>query len=769
MNVDEPTPPASVIAEDLEKECDGFADLVERLRGLLNHNTVESLDALLESKVKLSRRIGFVGDRGSGKTTFLNTLLGAPLLPTGRMAPATACITEVIGRPKESTYLATVTFIGLSDWEEMVTDARLELSSERLKDQNATLPLSAMVLHQQLCSLWENSSLTDGSLLSGFAWERKEAHELLPPAHLDELNKGFISLTANKMDDFKELLRPYTHRAHSYWPLVIKVSVWGPFDLLINNNFSLIDIPGMNDGDESLGTRGTDGLNMCDEVFFLPSLETLNSLKTTAWLEELSLHPSLTYSLCLTKYQSILKCFQEEYGLKDSTPNGVTNMFKKQQQRFLPSQEHRNRLEGTRVFCLENVEANHTDLLKTFEAYLQTQRSAHIQEQRDRYISSFTMALGSIRISLDADSGVIPSLLTELTALPCPQLLNPLDRPRLPSALIQNEHWKSLKVRLRDGYYGALAAYKVILSEPVNKAILDAQHAMANLLNAMAALVANKLPGHAAFAESFSRSLPDVEALINGATLQQRLRTHVAPFCYAHASMVETGTGCVERMMKKLNFWWGSNQEAILDICLLQVPRILNSFIRDATARIHHHLNQTLLSDHSSHKEKILAILAGSNLLHGSSLMTSAACPGSPQQHVVPASYSSALQILIVGHPDILSMPPNIRSSARTDGMGYVYVVRNPSLKGDELVKIGETGRTVEKRIGDFDSGVPESFVPLKVWHLSRRRLFERTMHAIFAKVRVPTGREFFNAPLELILQVGDLLAQDPSFGCILD
>lgn len=63
--------------------------------------------------------VGFIGARGTGKTTLLNQFLGGDeLLPTGDFSHTTAAITEVFGWDRPF-YSATVYFVR---WEEWVAD-----------------------------------------------------------------------------------------------------------------------------------------------------------------------------------------------------------------------------------------------------------------------------------------------------------------------------------------------------------------------------------------------------------------------------------------------------------------------------------------------------------------------------------------------------------------------------------------------------------------------------------------------------------------------
>ncbi len=72
--------------------------------------------------------------------------------------------------------------------------------------------------------------------------------------------------------------------------------------------------------------------------------------------------------------------------------------------------------------------------------------------------------------------------------------------------------------------------------------------------------------------------------------------------------------------------------------------------------------------------------------------------------------------------------------------------------------KIGYSEKDPNKRAKQLsgNSAVPLPFVVKKSWYTNHVKFFEQIMHLLFTKARVNKKREFFEAPLEMIIRVGD-------------
>jgi len=74
---------------------------------------------------------------------------------------------------------------------------------------------------------------------------------------------------------------------------------------------------------------------------------------------------------------------------------------------------------------------------------------------------------------------------------------------------------------------------------------------------------------------------------------------------------------------------------------------------------------------------------------------------------------------------------------------GIVYILSNEAMPG--LVKVGRTGQSVSKRLGELNStGVPMPFVCHYAAHVKDMAAVELQMHKLLAQHRVSAKREFF-------------------------
>jgi hypothetical protein len=101
-----------------------------------------------------------------------------------------------------------------------------------------------------------------------------------------------------------------------------------------------------------------------------------------------------------------------------------------------------------------------------------------------------------------------------------------------------------------------------------------------------------------------------------------------------------------------------------------------------------------------------------------------------------------------------------LRFSTRQGSIGEVYVFSNPAFER-HTYKIGLTEHGVLPRARQlYTTGVPMPFHVEKSWQTRACRAFESRMHLIFKNVRKNGKREFFDAPLQLLIEVGDIVAQ---------
>lgn len=99
--------------------------------------------------------------------------------------------------------------------------------------------------------------------------------------------------------------------------------------------------------------------------------------------------------------------------------------------------------------------------------------------------------------------------------------------------------------------------------------------------------------------------------------------------------------------------------------------------------------------------------------------------------------------------------PSQSESDTSSDDRGVVYVLRCAAMDG-EVYKVGWTSGTANERAGQLSaaSGVPQAFIPVKVWRHDRPRELETEIHVQLAPYRINENREFFKLSLSSIEKI---------------
>lgn len=78
--------------------------------------------------------------------------------------------------------------------------------------------------------------------------------------------------------------------------------------------------------------------------------------------------------------------------------------------------------------------------------------------------------------------------------------------------------------------------------------------------------------------------------------------------------------------------------------------------------------------------------------------------------------------------------------------MGYIYILSNKYYRNGNLLKIGMTSRTVDKRVGELNRafGVPEDFSVVFKKQARVPSVAEKEIHRRLSRYRINKSREFF-------------------------
>lgn len=185
--------------------------------------------------------IAFVGGTGAGKSTLLNALLAADLLPTHSFRTCTSAAIAV-SYANRKTLQATIEFLPESAWEE---------EKNRFLEEVKTAGESghSSFVHQDfLYKAWSLYRPRKGQPPMPFPLEQllELLKEPLPASLSEQLAHGELVLKDKTPEALKQQLTRFLTAESPIWPLIRRVSISGPFEVL-RDGLELIDLPGLND------------------------------------------------------------------------------------------------------------------------------------------------------------------------------------------------------------------------------------------------------------------------------------------------------------------------------------------------------------------------------------------------------------------------------------------------------------------------------------------------------------------------------------------
>ena len=229
-----------LIMEEVKKLLNEHQD--KRIHDSWNDRWSKAFHKIIEErKHRPQVEISLVGGTGSGKSTLVNALLGARILPVSNMRACTAAISEV-AYAEGDQYRATVEFVSRESWHEeincLLEDIRDCQSQTEANDQDDTIAIPR-VARDKLAAVygpWETNELPSLAIA-----DYKE-----PPEIAEALSNGISEVATTSLDDFRKAIREYLDSSCRFWPIVKSVKLAGPFQAL-ECGAKLIDLPGIND------------------------------------------------------------------------------------------------------------------------------------------------------------------------------------------------------------------------------------------------------------------------------------------------------------------------------------------------------------------------------------------------------------------------------------------------------------------------------------------------------------------------------------------
>jgi hypothetical protein len=806
----------------------------DRLNVLNNKAIEDSLNLLIPENAL--RRVGFIGRRGTGKSTLINRLIGHALLPSASNYAASAALTEVSAWPKSKDdtfsridYYVCVYFIEANEWILLVNDAMKEVSDWRktesglyLGDARSDLP-KLNVLWESLHAFQEEFKdeidqflCPDGDTLffEKFLLQQGDPLLLLPRDLRQLVDKKYLPFFSRESSSIRPFTKPYNLHEKSRWPIVQKITIRGPFELLGKEGFSLLDIPGEGDGDPILHQHFEAGISMCDQLYYLPENGQVSSAHTVNqiirfWGEGPGVHLAMVITkaanseteeempwIPLARGTELIKK-QLLYHVGAHAQNSIRYKIIND----LPLYFVENDPKSDRGAVCRRYDEHWDNFLNCLVSPIRTQA----KQSLCNYINDINNAFSIIRIGMQATKEQRLILLGSLSQkfetcftggrLGCDGFLDKdkiraifnvrVSFPQAIPWINSGIHFKTLKALFNPS---SLELANNLLQSLIFQPDLEtvACTNVTEICTKVRGLVLNELQSLAGSLEvlvsNTVRELAIPQFNMNALWFALLNSVH-RQYHQEWIMQLKSGNKMRDNTILSMQLWFQQNKISLSVFVVEEAARfllgIVHEFIRQMswsfTRTITTLKNTVELDTQSVLNEIPSTLITFDAVTSGAFFQATSQLSGNfyyaqPNNPLIgPSPSLERLKGLLSDAIKAASVPLqnpfesvdastlNRLCSLRKKDCGSVYVLSNPSFK-DNRYKIGLTTRSCDKRAKElYTTGVPTPFQVKHQWEVVDTKLMERFMHVIFEPLRANKSREFFDAPLDVIIRIGNI------------
>ena len=758
-------------------------DVEEKLLAMVNEISARALGHVDQA---IGSVVAVVGERGHGKSTLINSVIGVELLPTGSFSATTAAVTEVSAWARDG-YEIYVVAISSEEWRSRMDEAVDIISSGKQEhpdvDTLADLLGKLDSLHRDLLQGREEelAAVLKSARLPGET-PVDEARDLFLNASengFDEDQKAFLvdarfhyqyatedvqalvadvakfARKADRMEDESQ------SDLFKFWPLVDRIFVRGPFPRLIERSVSLLDVPGTGDGSAASVARHMEALRSATNVLVTRPPETLNEINKIKELVRFYSEGDKPVDLVVTKVKCPEKIQKRIARTKDAIDKefglGNVNQFYMCHSDTLDSEYGES--DDGRDFFVDPFDMT-TISGELFASLCDGLCPETMTDIAGRVAGRINTDLRLYRASFDADlaSPRIAELFQDPSAFchlqtTSPAALDVAARLRECNVWDTSAHYRTLQLVFEGRVETTFRVVcNMVLHRLSWKLLKDMiiRHVTSAVTHLREEETGEELATSiVAFVTILIKDLGSASMLYY---LDPKRNHDVASTVHASLSpsTCTTGTGCQRAMAKELGRVVSDLQLPISQALIGTVFKFIGSRVVGMLATVSSVVKTT---------SELRALLVENAFLSESSSLRSSA----PSQllrtgEVVFDSSASSLQQLVDRNPEYLSHV-DFTFSTRTIKSGHVYVVRNGDHDGNSdftsLFKVGCTTRPVAVRAKELMSAavVRPVKVELDVETLANYKL-EAFIHRLLGPCRLQVRREFFQAPLALLEQV---------------
>jgi len=228
--------------------------------------------------------LGVVGARGTGKSTFINTILGADILPTEGGEAATASVIEVSSSNREN-FVVYVDFLPPALFANIFKEAHAILLACGDEDLQSDPEIEKA---KNILKAHEGEQYDDSIEFLRRKLEELshvvEPHTFILENYREHLRDRSRKKESAQVEGITPFLKEYASMTGAFWPIVDRVRVIGPFhrrqDGLLKVGMTVVDIPGDEDGHVNLTERNRNAIISCNQRVLLLSDKKVGTIAT---------------------------------------------------------------------------------------------------------------------------------------------------------------------------------------------------------------------------------------------------------------------------------------------------------------------------------------------------------------------------------------------------------------------------------------------------------------------------------------------------------
>jgi predicted GTPase len=206
---------------------------------------IEECRRQLSSPVPVS--IALLGGTGAGKSTLVNALIGATVLPTSAFAVCTSAITRVRYR-KSDKFSAKIDFVPRETWELQLLRAADDIRAAKDVDPEEASYVNEITIPEDEAKRIQ--AVYGEDAFSAFK-QSGEVSDLLEP---ESITAAFLSgsefIECDSTEELRKQVARFLTSGDIYWPVVRSCEIEGPFEGF-DHGGELVDLPGLNDPNEA--------------------------------------------------------------------------------------------------------------------------------------------------------------------------------------------------------------------------------------------------------------------------------------------------------------------------------------------------------------------------------------------------------------------------------------------------------------------------------------------------------------------------------------